>query len=203
MTGVQQRWFDGVELADQTESPTCRRTPCGGGCCTATSTSIPQGGARAAAPLPTDTTALRELARWVANQVDETPCWSKGWSPETRERVLVCVGSRIADDPPARRASLSGPEATSSWSARERHEPEATAWLVELKQLVADSAESSATDDEDPPGVLNVAHTQYVTQSGRGIAPLRWKEILRGSFVTELIRQAANVDIHVIAQRAR
>jgi two-component system, OmpR family, sensor histidine kinase KdpD len=60
-------------------------------------------------------------------------------------------------------------------------------------------------DDEDPvAGVLNVAYTQFVTQLVVGESRRsRWQEILRGSFVTELIRRAANVDIHVIAQRAR
>ena len=90
--------------------------------------------------------------------------------------------------------------------ARERHEPETTAWLVELKQLVADlGGEFLVIDDEDPvAGVLNVAYTQFVTQLVVGESRRsRWQEILRGSFVTELIRQAANVDIHVIAQRER
>jgi two-component system sensor histidine kinase KdpD len=60
-------------------------------------------------------------------------------------------------------------------------------------------------DDEDPvAGVLNVAYTQYVTQLVVGESRRsRWQEILRGSFVTELIRRATNVDIHVIAQRVR
>jgi two-component system sensor histidine kinase KdpD len=31
----------------------------------------------------------------------------------------------------------------------------------------------------------------------------RWQELIRGSFVNELIRKASNIDIHVIAQRGR
>ena len=60
-------------------------------------------------------------------------------------------------------------------------------------------------DDEDPvSGVLNVAYTQFVTQMVVGESSRsRWQEILRGSFVTELIRQATNVDIHVIARHSR
>ncbi len=60
-------------------------------------------------------------------------------------------------------------------------------------------------DDEDPvAGVLNVAYTQFVTQLVVGEpSRSRWQEILRGSFVTELIRQATNVDIHVIARHSR
>jgi two-component system sensor histidine kinase KdpD len=157
-------------------------------------------------------TALRELALMrVANQVDETLLsrWSKGRTPETRERVLVCVGEPRSADDLVRRGARIAQRARGDFlvvHARERNEPETTAWLVELKQLVADlGGELLVIDDEDPvAGVLNVAYTQYVTQLVVGESRRsRWQEILRGSFVTELIRRATNVDIHVIAQRVR
>jgi two-component system sensor histidine kinase KdpD len=157
-------------------------------------------------------TALRELALMrVANQVDETLLsrWSKGRTPETRERVLVCVGEPESAGDLVRRGARIAQRARGDFlvvHARERNEPDTTAWLVELKQLVADlGGELLVIDDEDPvAGVLNVAYTQFVTQLVVGESRRsRWQEILRGSFVTELIRRAANVDIHVIAQRAR
>ena len=67
-------------------------------------------------------TALRDLALMrVADRVDTDLLerWSKGRTvPDTRERVLVCVQrSELAEDlSAAAPASLSGPEATSSWS---------------------------------------------------------------------------------------
>ena len=157
-------------------------------------------------------TALRELALMrVANQVDETLLsrWSKGRTPETRERVLVCVGDEASADDLVRRGARIAQRARGDFlvvHARERNEPDTTAWLVELKQLVADlGGELLVIDDEDPvAGVLNVAYTQFVTQMVVGESSRsRWQEILRGSFVTELIRQATNVDIHVIARHSR
>jgi two-component system sensor histidine kinase KdpD len=156
-------------------------------------------------------TALRELALMrVANQVDETLLsrWSKGRTPETRERVLVCVAEPSSANDLVRRGARIAQRARGDLlvvHARERHEPEATAWLVELKQLVADlGGELLVIDDEDPvAGVLNVAYTQFVTQLVVGESRRsRWKELVRGSFVNELIRQATNVDIHVIGRRA-
>jgi two-component system sensor histidine kinase KdpD len=157
-------------------------------------------------------TALRELALMrVANQVDETLLsrWSKGRTPETRERVLVCVGEPASADDLVRRGARIAQRARGDLlvvHARGRDEPEATAWLVSLGQLVADlGGELLVIDDEDPvAGVLNVAYTQFVTQLVVGESRRsRWKELMRGSFVNELIRQATNVDIHVIARHAR
>jgi two-component system sensor histidine kinase KdpD len=156
-------------------------------------------------------TALRELALMrVANQVDETLLsrWSKGRTPETRERVLVCVGEPSSADDLVRRGARIAQRARGDLlvvHARGRSEPETTAWLVELKQLVADlGGELLVIDDEDPvAGVLHVAYTQFVTQLVVGESRRsRWKGLMRGSFVNELIRQATDVDIHVIARHA-
>jgi len=158
-------------------------------------------------------TALRELALMrVANQVDATLLsrWSKGRTvPETRERVLVCVREPTSGDDLVRRGARIAQRARGDFlvvHVRERTEPDANAWLVELKQLVSDlGGELLVIDDEDPvAGVLNVAYTQFVTQLVVGESTSsRWKVLMRGSFVNELIREAKNVDIHVISQRAR
>ena len=60
-------------------------------------------------------------------------------------------------------------------------------------------------DDEDAVrGVLNFAYAQFVTQLvvGESVRS-RVQEMLRGSFVNELLRKASNIDIHVIARRER
>jgi two-component system sensor histidine kinase KdpD len=123
--------------------------------------------------------------------------------------VLVCVGEPASADDLVRRGARIAQRARGDLlvvHARGRDEPEATAWLVSLGQLVADlGGELLVIDDEDPvAGVLNVAYTQFVTQLVVGESRRsRWKELMRGSFVNELIRQATNVDIHVIARHAR
>lgn len=146
----------------------------------------------------------------VANQVDETLLsrWSKTRTPETRERVLVCVGEPASADDLVRRGARIAQRARGDLlvvHARGRIEPATAEWLVSLRQLVADlGGELLVIDDEDPvAGVLNVAYTQFVTQLVVGESRRsRFKEFVRGSFVNELIRQATNVDIHVIARRA-
>jgi two-component system sensor histidine kinase KdpD len=156
-------------------------------------------------------TALRELALMrVANQVDETLLsrWTKGRVPETRERVLVCVshpesaadlirrGARIAQ---RARGDLLVVHARGSPGVQEL-------WLEETSRLVADlGGELHVIDDDDAVGgVLGFAYRQFVTQLVVG-EPLRsrFQELLRGSFVNELIRRANNIDIHVMARRER
>jgi two-component system sensor histidine kinase KdpD len=52
--------------------------------------------------------------------------------------------------------------------------------------------------------VLKFAYAQFVTQLvvGESVRS-RMQELLRGSFVNELLRKATNIDIHVIARRER
>jgi two-component system sensor histidine kinase KdpD len=157
-------------------------------------------------------TALRELALMrVANQVDETLLsrWSKGRVPETRERVLVCVSHPASADDLVRRGARIAQRARGDLlvlHVRERGDPAAQAWLVELDQLVQDlGGEVHVIDDEDAVGgVLNFAYSQFVTQLvvGESVRS-RVQEMLRGSFVNELLRKASNIDIHVIARRER
>ena len=157
-------------------------------------------------------TALRELALMrVANQVDETLLsrWSKGRALETRERVLVCVSDRASAQDLVRRGARIAQRARGDLlvvHVRERDDPATTAWLVELAQLVADvGGEFHVIDDDDAvSGVLKFAYAQFVTQLVVGESlRSRIQELLRGSFVNELIRKADAIDIHVIARRER
>jgi two-component system, OmpR family, sensor histidine kinase KdpD len=158
-------------------------------------------------------TALRELALMrVANQVDETLLsrWAgSGRTPETRERVLVCVSHPEFGEDLVRRGARIAQRARGDLlvvHVREDTGEETTAWLVALAQLVADlGGEFHVIDDEDPVnGVLNFAYAQFVTQLvvGESVRS-RVQELLRGSFVNELLRKASNIDIHVIARRER
>jgi two-component system sensor histidine kinase KdpD len=157
-------------------------------------------------------TALRELALMrVANQVDETLLsrWSKDRAPETRERVLVCVTPRGRSEDLIRRGARVAQRARGDLlvvHVRERDDATTRAWLAEMDRLVRDlGGELQVIDADDPvEGVLGLAYRQFVTQIVIG-EPLRsrWQEMLRGSFVNELIRKADDIDIHVIARVKR
>jgi two-component system, OmpR family, sensor histidine kinase KdpD len=157
-------------------------------------------------------TALRELALMrVANQVDETLLsrWSKDRVPETRERVLVCVTPRGRSEDLIRRGARVAQRAHGDLlvvHVRERDDERTRAWLTEIDRLVGDlGGELQVIDADDAvEGVLGLAYRQFVTQIVIG-EPLRsrWQELLRGSFVNELIRKADNIDIHVIARVKR
>jgi two-component system, OmpR family, sensor histidine kinase KdpD len=157
-------------------------------------------------------TALRELALMrVANQVDETLLsrWSKGRTPETRERVLVCVTPRGPSEDLIRRGARVAQRARGDLlvvHVRERDDADARAWLSTIDRLVHDlGGELQVVDADDPvDAVLGLAYRQYVTQIVIG-EPLRsrWQELIRGSFVNRLIRRATNIDIHIIARRER
>ena len=157
-------------------------------------------------------TALRELALMrVANQVDESLLsrWSKDRVPETRERVLVCVTPRGRSEDLIRRGARVAQRAHGDLlvvHVRERDDEETRAWLGEMDRLVRDlGGELQVIDADDAvEGVLGFAYRQFVTQIVIG-EPLRsrWQEMLRGSFVNELIRKADNIDIHVIARLKR
>jgi two-component system, OmpR family, sensor histidine kinase KdpD len=155
-------------------------------------------------------TALRELALMrVANQVDETLLsrWSKGRTPETRERVLVCVTPRGPSEDLIRRGARVAQRARGDLlvvHVRERDDADGRAWLSTIDRLVRDlGGELQVVDADDPvDAVLGLAYRQYVTQIVIG-EPLRsrWQELIRGSFVNDLIRRATNIDIHIIARR--
>jgi two-component system, OmpR family, sensor histidine kinase KdpD len=158
-------------------------------------------------------TALRELALMrVANQVDESLLsrWSKGRIPETRERVLVCVSRQGVAENLVRRAARIAQRSRGDLlvvHVRETDEKEPDrSWLEEMSHLAGDLGGTFEVIDSDDPveAVLGFAYRQFVTQVVVGESlRSRWRELAQGSFVNRLIRKAENLDIHVIARRAR
>jgi len=155
-------------------------------------------------------TALRELALMrVANRVDETLLarWSKRRTPETRERILVCVSrpgvSEELINRGGRLAQRTGGGLFVVHVVAEEGRPDAE-WLRRVQRLVQDlGAEFQTLEADDPvEGVLSFAYQQHVTQIlvGESLRS-RWQELMRGSFVNRLIRRASNIDVHVIARR--
>ncbi|HEX7463629.1 MAG TPA: universal stress protein [Actinomycetota bacterium] len=155
-------------------------------------------------------TALRELALMrVANQVDESLLerWSKSKVPETRERVLVCVSGGGSSEALIRRGARVAQRARGDLlvvHVREGGREDDRAWLEATDRLVQDLGGTFDVLDSDEPveAILGFAYRQFVTQIVVG-EPLRsrWQEVVRGSFVSRLIRKAENLDIHVIARR--
>jgi two-component system, OmpR family, sensor histidine kinase KdpD len=157
-------------------------------------------------------TALRELALMrVANRVDDTllASWSKGRTPETRERVLVCISRpRVSEDligRGGRIAQRSKGELLVMHVSTGENEPDPQ-WLKPVRRLALDlGGEFHVVQAEDPvEAVLSFAYQRHVTQIlvGESLRS-RWKEVLRGSFVNQLICRASKVDIHVIARAER
>jgi two-component system sensor histidine kinase KdpD len=79
-------------------------------------------------------------------------------------------------------------------------------WQDTIRKLVEDLSGEFDLLKADAPveAVLAFAYRQHVTQIivGESLRS-RFKELMRGSFVNELIRRASSVDIHVIARRER
>jgi len=157
-------------------------------------------------------TALRELALMrLANRVDEELLerWTKESTPDTRERVLVCVSRPELAEELVRRGARIAQRARGDLlvlhvsSTEEREEP---AWLAEIRDLATqlDGQLEVVRAESAVDGVLGYAYRQHVTQIVVG-EPLRsrWQEILRGSFINKLIKDASEIDVHVIARRKR
>jgi len=157
-------------------------------------------------------TALRELALMrVANRVDDELLarWSKGAIPETRERIVVCVGrAELAEDLVRRGARMAQRAGGDLFVLHVRTDDDRSnpRWLDDLERLIRDlGGEFQVVDAESPvEGVLGFAYRNHITQCviGEPLRP-RWQEIVRGSFVNKLIRRASNIDIHVISRKER
>jgi two-component system sensor histidine kinase KdpD len=157
-------------------------------------------------------TALRELALMrVANQVDDTLLrrWSKAKAPETRERVLVCVSSPRTSADLIRRGARIAQRARGDLlvvHVREGGRGSGPAWLGDIARLARDLGGTFEVLDADDPAeaILGFAYRQFVTQVVVGESERsRLRELVRGSFVNDLIRRAENLDVHVIARRER
>jgi two-component system sensor histidine kinase KdpD len=154
-------------------------------------------------------TALRELALLkVANQVDESLLdrWTReGAAPDVRERVLVCVARPgELSDTLVRRGARVAQRARGDLivlHVREGIGASDPGWLEHVEELVRDLGGSFDVIDSESPveAVLGYAYRQSVTQIVVGESERsRWKELVKGSFVTRLIRAASNLDIHVM-----
>ncbi len=164
---------------------------------------------------PGNLSALRELALlWVADRVDEaladyrtrheivTP-----W--ETRERVLVGITGRYGNAHIIRRAARiaqrSHAELVGVHVAPADGRPAGGEnQLAEHKRLLADVG---GTYHElvaaDPAAALaGFARSANVTQLVVGSSQRsRWEELVRGSFVNDVIRGSGGTDVHVISPR--
>jgi two-component system, OmpR family, sensor histidine kinase KdpD len=157
-------------------------------------------------------TALRELALLkVANQVDDSLLdrWTQeGSAPDVRERVLVCVSrpGELSEDLIRRGARIAqrGHGDLLVVHVREGEGAGDPRWLEETEALVKDVGGTFDVLDSESPveAVLGYAYRQGVTQVVVGESERSWwRELMRGTFVTRLIRDAENLDIHVIHRR--
>jgi two-component system sensor histidine kinase KdpD len=161
--------------------------------------------------------ALRELALlWVADRVEEslntylaTHGISKTW--ETRERIVVGITGRPGGDMLIRRAArmagrvsgdLIGVHVFSDdgLSTDSGDDFSAQRQLVEqLGGRVHDVVAASPAE-----GLVSFAHAEKATQLVLGASrQSRFRELLRGSLATSVIRAAEGVDVHVIADQDR
>jgi two-component system, OmpR family, sensor histidine kinase KdpD len=160
--------------------------------------------------------ALRELALlWVADRVEdslqqymEDHGITQPW--ETRERVVVALTGAPGGETLIRRASrmaqrtkgelvgvhvrahdgLAGPGS----GQLEHH-------LSLLKELGGTYREVVAS--ETTAGLLSFARSEHATQLVLGHSHhSRWSELVHGSVVKDLIRQAGDIDVHVISTRS-
>lgn len=157
-------------------------------------------------------TALRELALMrVANVVDRELLenWSKKKAPETRERVMVCIGEGQEYEDLVRRAARMAGRLGGDLlvlHVQTSHKELDSDWAKQTQSLVRElGGEFHVQRAEDPVDeALAFASRQKVTQIVVGESPQsRWKELVGGSFVTNLIRRASQVDIHVISKQER
>jgi two-component system sensor histidine kinase KdpD len=160
--------------------------------------------------------ALRELAlMWVADKVDEALQDYKAahgieepW--ETRERVVVALTGSPSGENLIRRAARmamrsradlvgvhvrAGDGLTSAPSDR----------LLQHRRLLEDlgGAYREVVGDDVAAALTGLARAEGATQlvlgaSGRS----RWAELLRGSIVTEVLRRADQLDVHIIGVEA-
>jgi two-component system, OmpR family, sensor histidine kinase KdpD len=166
---------------------------------------------------PVNLTALRELAlRQTAERVDEqlvTQLRAKAmqgpWA--ACERVLVC----ISDDPRSaglvRYAKRAADRLRAPWTALTVETRRSIRLTDEERNRVAEAlrlAEQLGAETLTIPGssrkiaddIMTYASEHNVTQIiiGKSERP-RWFEILNGSVVHDLVRQSANISVHVIS----
>ncbi|MBK9180337.1 MAG: sensor histidine kinase KdpD [Acidimicrobiales bacterium] len=162
---------------------------------------------------PGNLTALRELALlWVADRVEEslqdyladhgiTEAW------ETRERVVVAVTGIPGGEQLVRRAArmagrvrgeLVGLHVVSADGLASRAGPE----LEHQRELVTELGGSyrEVVGDDVAAALVDFAHAEKATQLVLGASRRsRTDELLRGALVTDVLRRAGTLDVHVIS----
>lgn len=157
--------------------------------------------------------ALRELAlMWVADRVDENlheymAAKGIGESWETRERVLVAVTGAPAADRVIRRAARIASRVKGELlgvhvhTQDGLHRPVPT-FLDDDRQLLEELGGRclEVAGDDIPDALLGVARTHQVTQVVLGASRRsRWDELVRGSVIRDVMRNAGDIDVHVIS----
>jgi two-component system sensor histidine kinase KdpD len=159
--------------------------------------------------------ALRELALlWVADRVEDslqrymanhgiTSSW------ETRERVLVALTGAPGGDDLIRRAArmarrgkgdLIGLHVARS-DGLAGHKPELLAHHKKLLEELGGSWHEVVGDDIAST-LVAFATAQHTTQIVLGTSRRsRWTELLKGSIINRVVREAKSIDVHVIATK--
>jgi two-component system sensor histidine kinase KdpD len=164
-------------------------------------------------------TALRELAlRTAADQVDaQMELFRKGegghgiWA--TRERILVCIApNRLGDKvlrtaarmSNASRASMTAlyVESRRQHSRSEQDREVAEKALSRAEELGVEVARRAGHDIVGE--ILRFAHSRNISSIvvGKPIKE-RWREIIQGSVVDELIRRSGEINIYVVSGEAK
>ncbi|HKA03420.1 MAG TPA: DUF4118 domain-containing protein, partial [Acidimicrobiales bacterium] len=163
---------------------------------------------------PGNLAALRELALlWVADRVEEnlqTYMEAHGIADswETRERVVVAVTGAPGGEQLVRRAAriagrlhggLVGVHVIRSDGLQSRAGPELNRQRVLLAELGGSYRE--IVGERVPTALVEFARGEKATQIVIGASRRsRWQELLRGSVVSRIVREAHGFDVHVIAQ---
>jgi len=163
---------------------------------------------------PGNLAALRELALlWVADKVDESlqqymedhgieATW------ETRERVVAAITGAPGGDDLIRRAArmayrhrgdLIGVHVRSSDGLAEPSSDR----LEEYRHLIAELGGSyhEVVADDAGRALVQFARAEHATQIVMGATRRsRWSELVRGSVISDVLRHAGRIDVHVISQ---
>ncbi|HEX3426485.1 MAG TPA: ATP-binding protein [Acidimicrobiales bacterium] len=159
--------------------------------------------------------ALRELALlWVADRVEDSLQQymvdhgiTRPW--ETRERVVVALSGAPGGDTLIRRASRMAQRTKGELLGVHVRSDDGLAGAPSdclagqqklLRELGGAYHEVLAVDASA--GLLNFARAEHATQLVLGHSQRsRWAHLARGSVISRLIRQAGDVDVHIISTR--
>ena len=156
-------------------------------------------------------TRLRELSLvWMADRVDEElragPSPARGSEPATaRERILVAVRGRPEDEPLVRRAARMAARrggkliAVHVIPAAGRDDAPHLEAVRELVRQVGGRFEE-VIGARVPEAILDLARAEGVSQVVVGASDRsRWRGLLGGSVVLDVIRGSGPIDVHVIS----